>query len=35
MIVLDTDVVAELLQPAPATQVEAWLAAQDGRDAAE
>ena len=26
MIVLDTHVVSELLRPAPATQVEAWLA---------
>ena len=30
MTVLDTNVVSELLRPAPATQVEAWLAAQDG-----
>jgi hypothetical protein len=30
MIVLDTNVVSELLRPAPAPQVEAWLAAQDG-----
>jgi toxin FitB len=30
MIILDTNVVSELLRPAPATQVEAWLAAQDG-----
>ena len=30
MIVLDTNVVSELLKPAPAPQVEAWLAAQDG-----
>jgi len=30
MIVLDTNVVSELLRPAPATQVEAWLSAQDG-----
>lgn len=30
MIVLDTNVVSELLRPAPAAQVEAWLAAQDG-----
>ena len=29
-IVLDTNVVSELLRPAPATQVEAWLSAQDG-----
>ena len=30
MIVLDTNVVSELLRPAPAPQVEAWLASQDG-----
>jgi predicted nucleic acid-binding protein len=30
MIVLDTNVISELLRPAPAAQVEAWLAAQDG-----
>lgn len=30
MIVLDTNVVSELLRPAPARQVEAWLSAQDG-----
>lgn len=30
MIVLDTNVVSELLRPAPATQVETWLSAQDG-----
>lgn len=30
MIVLDTIIVSELLRPAPAAQVEAWLAAQDG-----
>lgn len=30
MIVLDTNVVSELLRQAPAPQVEAWLAAQDG-----
>ena len=30
MIALDTDVVSELLRPAPARQVEAWLSAQDG-----
>ncbi|MFM9884680.1 MAG: type II toxin-antitoxin system VapC family toxin [Burkholderiales bacterium] len=30
MIVLDTNVVSELLRPTPATQVEAWLSAQDG-----
>jgi predicted nucleic acid-binding protein len=30
MIVLDTNVISELLRPAPARQVEDWLAAQDG-----
>jgi toxin FitB len=30
MIVLDTNIVSELLRPAPAPQVEAWLAVQDG-----
>lgn len=30
MIILDTNVVSELLRPAPARQVEAWLSAQDG-----
>ncbi len=30
MIVLDTNIVSELLRPAPGPQVEAWLAAQDG-----
>ena len=30
MIVLDTNIVSELMRPAPAPQVEAWLAAQDG-----
>ena len=30
MIVLDTNVVSELLRPAPSSQVEAWLSAQDG-----
>ena len=30
MIVLDTNVVSELLRPAPARQVESWLAARDG-----
>jgi predicted nucleic acid-binding protein len=30
MIVLDTNVISELLRPAPAGPVEAWLAAQDG-----
>ena len=30
MIVLDTNVVSELLRPAPVVQVEAWLAAQEG-----
>ncbi|MFN7835399.1 MAG: PIN domain-containing protein [Burkholderiaceae bacterium] len=32
MIVLDTNVISELLRPAPATQVEAWLSAQDGTE---
>ncbi|MEL7464835.1 MAG: type II toxin-antitoxin system VapC family toxin [Pseudomonadota bacterium] len=30
MIILDTNVVSELLRPAPEARVEAWLAAQDG-----
>ena len=30
MIVLDTNIISELLRPAPAPEVEAWLAAQDG-----
>jgi toxin FitB len=30
MIVLDTNIVSELLRPAPASSVEAWLAARDG-----
>ena len=30
MIILDTNVVCELLRPAPARQVESWLAARDG-----
>ena len=30
MIVLDTNVVSELLRTAPAPQVEAWIAGQDG-----
>ena len=30
MIILDTNVVSELLRPAPSSAVEAWLAAQDG-----
>lgn len=30
MIVLDTNIVSELLKPAPERQVENWLAAQDG-----
>ena len=30
MIILDTNVVSELLRPAPSPGVEAWLAAQDG-----
>jgi toxin FitB len=29
MIILDTNIVAELLRPAPASSVEAWLAARD------
>ena len=29
-IILDTNVISELLRPAPARQVERWLAAQDG-----
>ncbi len=29
MIILDTNVVSELLRPAPSAQVEAWLSAQD------
>ena len=32
MIVLDTNVISELLRPAPEPRVEAWLAAQDGGD---
>src|SRR6478609_4420775 len=28
--ILDTNVISELLRPAPAPQVEAWLVAQDG-----
>jgi predicted nucleic acid-binding protein len=32
MIFLDTNVVSELLRPAPAPAVEAWLAGQDGAD---
>jgi predicted nucleic acid-binding protein len=32
MIVLDTNVVSELLRPAPAKEVEAWLSAQDGAE---
>jgi predicted nucleic acid-binding protein len=31
MIVLDTNVLSEMLRPTPAPQVEAWLAAQDGK----
>lgn len=31
MIALDTNVLSELLRPTPAPQVEAWLAAQDGK----
>ena len=30
MIILDTNVVSELLRPAPEPRVEAWLSAQDG-----
>ena len=30
MIILDTNVLSELLRPAPAGQVERWLAAQEG-----
>lgn len=30
MIILDTNVLSELLRPSPASQVEAWLSAQDG-----
>jgi predicted nucleic acid-binding protein len=30
MIILDTNVVSELLRPAPSSAVEAWLSAQDG-----
>lgn len=30
MIILDTNVVSELLRPAPEPKVETWLAAQDG-----
>lgn len=30
MIILDTNVLSELLRPAPARQVERWLSAQDG-----
>ncbi len=30
MIVLDTNVVSELLRPAPARQVEEWLSTRDG-----
>jgi toxin FitB len=30
MIVLDTNIVSELLRPAPASSVEAWLAVRDG-----
>jgi len=31
VIILDTNVVSELLRPEPATQVEIWLSAQDGK----
>lgn len=30
MIIVDTNVISELLRPAPAKQVETWLSAQDG-----
>ncbi|HCE02886.1 MAG TPA: VapC toxin family PIN domain ribonuclease [Acidobacteria bacterium] len=30
MIILDTNIISELLRPAPEPKVEAWLAAQDG-----
>ncbi|MEM6944336.1 MAG: type II toxin-antitoxin system VapC family toxin [Pseudomonadota bacterium] len=30
MVILDTNVVSELLRPAPESRVEAWLALQDG-----
>ena len=30
MIIIDTNVISELLRPAPAKQVETWLADQDG-----
>ena len=30
VIILDTNIVSELLRPAPESRVEAWLAAQDG-----
>lgn len=30
MIILDTNIVSEMLRPAPEPRVEAWLAAQDG-----
>jgi predicted nucleic acid-binding protein len=32
MIVLDTNIISELLRPAPNKQVEAWLSAQDGEN---
>ncbi len=32
MILLDTNVISELLRPAPAPRVEAWLGAQNGSD---
>lgn len=32
MILLDTNVISELLRPAPAPSVEAWLGAQNGPD---
>jgi predicted nucleic acid-binding protein len=32
VIILDTNVLSELLRPAPELRIEAWLAAQDGAD---
>lgn len=32
MIILDTNIISELLRPAPAPEVEAWLAGQNGAD---
>jgi predicted nucleic acid-binding protein len=31
VIILDTNIIAEMLRPAPAPQVDAWLSAQKGR----